>query len=167
MYVCGIMVNQILEKQKYMVKKGLDILFRPAETTLAKWLGAILLAVLFFVGILHWGYFLNWSNNRFDIGDWHRIVEPALLFLTKAFRSGQLPLHGSSPFLVPDRYLARVGRPLSPQTLLLHYLEPDIFVLVNVWLMYAVGFFGLLLIRRRYGLSLISFALLFLLFNFN
>src|SRR5690606_22900614 len=32
---------------------------------------------------------------------------------------------------------------------------------------YAVGFVGLLLLKRRYSLSLVSFALLFLLFNFN
>jgi hypothetical protein len=51
----------------------------------------------YLIGILHWGYFLNWFNNRFELGDWHNIVEPFLVFLTNAVRSGQLPLQGDSP----------------------------------------------------------------------
>ncbi len=131
------------------------------------WLGGILLGGLFLIGLLHWGILLDWFNNQFNVGDWHLIVGPELSFLEKAFRSGQLPLHGESPLLVPGRYFSRVGRPFSPQTLLLFFLEPNVFVLVNVWIMYAVGFIGLLILRKRYNLSIVSFVLLFLLFNFN
>jgi len=40
-------------------------------------------------------------------------------------------------------------------------------VVINVWIFFTIGFIGLLLIRKRYHLSLASFTALFLLFNFN
>lgn len=159
------MFNRILQKLKLAGQKGLDILFTPAETSQARWMEAIFLGVLFIVGLFHWGYFLGWFNNHFDMGDWHQYVAPYLIFLTKAFRSGQLPLQGNGQLLIPGQYLARPNRPFSPQILLLYFLDPAKFVLVNVWLMYTVGFVGLLLIKKRYNLSLSSFTLFFLLFK--
>ena len=161
------MVNRTLQKLKLIGQKGLDILFQPAETVQAKWMTSIFLMILFVGGILHWGYFLNWFNNRFDLGDWHNIVDPILVFLSNAIRSGRLPLHGSSPLFIPDRYLGRPDRALSPQLLLLDFVNPATYVLINLWIFFAIGFASLLLIRRRYQLSLVSFVALFLLFNFN
>jgi len=85
---------------------------------------AIFLGALFIIGLLHWGYFLNWFNNRFELGDWHNIVEPFLVFLTNAVRSGQLPLQGDSPLFAHGRYLAYPNSPLSPQILLLRFIDP-------------------------------------------
>ncbi|MGD0750193.1 MAG: hypothetical protein ABSA23_02175 [Anaerolineales bacterium] len=161
------MVNRTVHKIGLTGQKALDVLFEPAETPLAKWIVSFLLVVLFAVGILHWGYFLNWFNNPFDMGDWHNIVDPMLVFLSNAFRSGQLPMHGNSPLFVPDRYLGRPDRPLSPQLLLLYLVDPAKYVVINVWIFFTIGFIGLLLIRKRYHLSLASFTALFLLFNFN
>jgi hypothetical protein len=163
----GDMVNRTVHKIGLTGQKALDVLFEPAETPLAKWIVSFLLVVLFAVGILHWGYFLNWFNNPFDMGDWHNIVDPMLVFLSNAFRSGQLPMHGNSPLFVPDRYLGRPDRPLSPQLLLLYLVDPAKYVVINVWIFFTIGFIGLLLIRKRYHLSLASFTALFLLFNFN
>ena len=70
------MVNRIVQKLRLTGQKGLDILFKPSETRLGKWIVSVLLVVLFAVGILHWGYFLNWFNNRFDMGDWHQYRQP-------------------------------------------------------------------------------------------
>ncbi len=161
------MFDRTLEKIKPIGQKGLDILFKPPETAPANWIVSVLLVILFAVGILHWGYFLNWFNNRFELGDWHNIVDPILVFLSTAFRGGQLPVHGNSPLFVPDRYLGRPDRPLSPQLLLLYFVNPATYVIINVWIFFTIGFIELLLIRRRYHLSLVSFTALFLLFNFN
>jgi hypothetical protein len=161
------MFNRIMQKLKHTGQKGLDILFQPADTALAKWIATIFLAILFVVGILHWGYFLNWFNNRFDLGDWHVIVDPILVFISNALHSGQLPMHGNSPLFVPDRFLGRPDRPLSPQILLLYFMNPATYVMINVWIFFAIGFIGLLLIRRRYQLCLAAFTVLFLLFNFS
>ena len=51
--------------------------------------------------------------------------------------------------------------------LLLLFLNPATYVLVNVWIFYGLGFWGLLLIRERYKLSFVSFFFMFLLFNLN
>jgi hypothetical protein len=161
------MFNRISHKIKLIGKKGLDILFRPAGTTQGKWMEAIFLGALFIIGLLHWGYFLNWFNNRFELGDWHNIVEPFLVFLTNAVRSGQLPLQGDSPLFAHGRYLAYPNSPLSPQILLLRFIDPAKYVLINLWIFFTIGFISLLLIRRRYHLSLASFTAVFLLFNFN
>jgi hypothetical protein len=160
-------MDKLPRKMKQAGQFILDLFFKPAETSLAKWFTAALLAGLFVAGIVHWGYFLNWFRNNFVIGDWHLIVDPMLKFLSNAMRSGQLPLHGSSHFLIPDRYLARPNRPLSPQVLLLYLFDPATYVMVNTWIFFSIGFIGLLLIRKKYQLSLVSFTALFLLFNFN
>jgi hypothetical protein len=160
-------MGRFLERLKKVVQGCLDILFMSPQTPLAKWMQAVLLMGLFVAGILHWGTFLNWSGNRFDFLDWHNQVGPYLEFLSKALKSGQLPLVAKSPYMIPGEYLARQNRPFSPQILLLYFLNPATYVLVNVWIFYSIGFVGLLLIRRRYHLSLVSFLALFLLFNLN
>ena len=157
----------ILEKLAEAGKFWFDVLFRKAESSRARWAAGFLLAGLFVGGLLHWGFFLDWFNNRFDIQDWHVHVGPYLDFLSKSLRSGQFPMHADSAYMIPAQYLARQNRPLSPQIFLLLFMNPATYVLVNVWLFYGLGFLGLLLIRSRYQLSIVSFLSMFLLFNLN
>lgn len=161
------MINSFLQKLTRAGQFFLDVMFEAAESPQTKWAAGILLAGLFAAGLLHWGFFLDWSNNHFDIQDWHTHVGPYLDFLSKALKSGQFPLHADSPYMIPAQYLARQNRPFSPQILLLYFLNPATYVLVNVWIFYSLGFVGLLLIRGRYHLSLVSFLSMFLLFNLN
>ncbi len=157
----------ILDKLAEAGQFWLDVLFRRAESSRAKWAAAFLFAGLFVGGLLYWGDFLDWFNNRFDIQDWHVHVGPYLDFLSKSLRGGQFPMHADSPYMIPAQYLARQNRPLSPQILLLLFLNPAAYVLVNVWIFYGLGFWGLLLVRERYKLSFVSFFFMFLLFNLN
>ena len=161
------MINPFLQKLTRVGQFLLDVLFKPVESLSAKWAVVVLLIGLFAGGLLHWGFFLDWFNNRFDIQDWHLHVGPYLDFLSKALKSGQFPLHADSPYMIPSQYLARQNRPFSPQILLLYFLNPATYVLVNVWIFYSLSFVGLLLIRGKYHLSFVSFLSLFLLFNLN
>ena len=125
---------------------------------------------LYLVGILLWGYFLNWGGVDFTVHDWHDITGPRLVFLQDAVRSGQLPLHISDPSAlggVTDRFLSIPDEILSPQVLLLRFMSIGRFVFVDVCLLYSLGFWGLLRLKRRFSLSLFAFTILFLLFNFN
>jgi hypothetical protein len=157
----------MIEKLINILQFSFEVLFRWAESPRTKWAAGFLLAGLFLGGLLHWGIFLDWTNNKFDIQDWHIHVGPYLDFLTKALRSGQFPMYADSPYMIPGEYLSRQNRPFSPQILLLYFVEPATYVLLNVWLFYSIGFVGLLLIRKKYNLSFISFFAIFLLLNLN
>jgi hypothetical protein len=87
--------------------------------------------------------------------------------LRQAMESGRIPFHTSVVFQETRRFLALPEVNMSPQVLLLPLMDVGTFVLVNTLIMYTVGFAGCLLIRARYGLSPLAFAVLFMLFNFN
>lgn len=122
------------------------------------------------IGAFLWGKFLNWGQIPFDWLDWAEINAPRTAFLKDAVTKGVLPLHmpdSSALRGVTDRFLSIPDALLSPQILLLRFMEVGTFFLVNTILLYTIGMFGLLWFRRRFSLSLVSFSALFLLFNFN
>ena len=80
----------ILDKLAEAGQFWLDVLFRRAESSRAKWAAAFLFAGLFVGGLLYWGDFLDWFNNRFDIQDWHVHVGPYLDFLSKSLRGSAI-----------------------------------------------------------------------------
>ncbi len=134
------------------------------------WLQRAWLAILFLGGLYLWGRFLNWGRGPISFHDWALIFGPRLTLLREAIIRGELPLHLSAPAIEGDvtrRFLAIPDQILSPQIFLLPWLSVGQFVLLQFWLMYTLGFWALLLLRRRFGLSLLAFTILFTLFNFN
>jgi hypothetical protein len=128
------------------------------------------IAGLYFTGIIIFGHFFNWGNFDLLYHDWAQITGPRLQALLSAIQGGQMPLHISDAetfHLITVRYLAVADSFFSPQYLLLAFLSLPVFSLVNVWLLYTIGFAGLLVLYRKLHLSAISFTVLFLLFNFN
>ena len=135
-----------------------------------RWLTLVCLAALFLTGIVWFGSFFEWGNHTLDYFDWADISGPRFQFLRTAVRAGEFPLHISDPSTFHGttlRYLAVSDSFISPQYLLLYRLSIQRFNLANVWLLYALGFAGLLVLRSRLRLSVISFAAVFFLFNFN
>ena len=129
------------------------------------WLGFLLL-----LGLLVWGYFLNFGSIPFDYHDWAEINAPRIAFLKDAVTKGLLPLHmpdASALRGFTDRFMALPDVILSPQIILLRWLSVGDFVLVHTWLLYAIGFLGLFVLKQHLQLSLFSFTWLFFLFNFN
>ena len=121
--------------------------------------------VLYLLGILHWGFFLEWGKVPFDLHDWTQ-AGAYFSFLRQAALSGQLPLFIGSTLVTTDRYLGRPDTLISPQAYLLRFLEPGLFTLVNILILFSVGFLGLLLLKRRYHLSAFVFTVMFCLFQF-
>lgn len=142
------------------------VVFRPDGSRLSAWVLRAGLVGLYALGWVVWGSFLSWGGFQFDRHDWTQ-EGPRYAFLRQAALEGQLPLHIQSELAATERFLAIPDVVTSPQVILLRWLEPAQFVLVNTLLLYSVGFGGLLLLRRRYGWSLFTFSLLFLLFSFN
>lgn len=126
----------------------------------------LLLAGLYVLGIYHWIIFYQGGNfSLLDI-DWPKDRDYCVL-LKEALVRGQVPYHMSVIHQSTDRFLGLPETILSPQILLLPYVEIGTFFLCQTLLLYTFGFLGCLLIRRRYQLGLMPFALLFLLFNFS
>jgi len=143
-----------------------EAFFLPAQGRAFAWLDRLWSAALYLLGLLHWCFFLNWGNIPFDLHDWLD-TGAYFSFLRQAALTNQLPLHIGSALTTTDRYLARPDTLISPQAYLLRFLEPGPFTLVNVLILYSVGFVALLLLKKRYSLAPAAFTALFALFNFN
>ena len=134
------------------------------------WLPRLWLAFLFVGGLYLWGEFLNWGYSPLNFHDWAIISGPRLAVLRTAILNLELPLHSSAPVIedgVTLRFLAIPDQILSPQIILLRWLDIEHFILLQFWLTYSLGFWALVLLRRRFLLSLLAFTLLFALFFFN
>lgn len=144
----------------------IDSFFIPAAGAGSKILNLVWLGLLYLFGVLHWCLFLNWGNVPFDLHDWTQ-AGAYLSFLRQAFITNQLPLQIGSTLVATDRYLALPQTLISPQAYLLRYLEPGVFILVNLLILYSIGFIGLLILRKRFSLAPFAFTVLFVLFNLN
>lgn len=151
--------------------KGLwDSLLAPKTDRAYRGLVWAWLIALYLGGVALWGRFLNWGRIPFDFHDWSEINGPRLAFLQDAVRKGLLPLHmpdKSALSTITDRFMAIPDVMLSPQAALLGFIDLGPFILVNHLLLYTLGYLGLLWFRRRFALSPVAFALLFILFNFS
>ena len=120
--------------------------------------------------MISWGVVLNWGNIPFDFHDWAEVNAPRLAFLKDAITKGKLPLHmpdSSALRGVTDRYMALPDVILSPQVLLLRWLPVGTFILINTWIQIGLGYWGLLKLKKRFSLSLLSFSWISLLFFLN
>lgn len=130
----------------------------------------VFLVVLFLAGIVHWGLFLQAGESFFDSGDWAKEYK-YFAVLQESVQTLRIPYHVSYPLSLMNtqRFMA-IPETLSifwPPTLLLAFLDIQSFILVNILILYSIGFAGCLLIQNRYRLSPFVFFLLFALFNFN
>lgn len=130
-----------------------------------RWFWHLYLAILYFVGIAHWVAFLNFGRLSFTFLDWKEKAQ-WLFVIKQAIETGIVPYHIS--FVShSDKFFGLPNMLISPQIFLIPFMSVDTFFLVNTLILYSAGFFGLVLIARRYRLSVAPFLLLFLLFNFN
>ena len=147
-----------------------ESLFHPVGRVFSRsqvWFRRLWIACLYLIGAGLWTFFLNFGRFTWGVQDWiwewrySRILKEALTL-------GQLPLHtepGVSYEVI--RFLGIPDVPLAPQILLLRFLDPGLNFLINLLIMYTVSYLGCLLIKHRMRLSLFSFTILALLFNFN
>ena len=145
-------------------------LFSVPQTTGQRRAAVFWMAGLYVSGILLWGFFFDWGKIPLEFHDWAEVAAPRFQFLKDAVTRGLFPLHisnWSTLAYVTDRYLSVPDAFLSPQFVLLRWLDIGPFVYFNTLLLYSAGFLGLLKLRARFKLSVASFSLLFLLFNFN
>jgi hypothetical protein len=129
------------------------------------------LAALFGIGVLHCLYVFGFltpgfAGMSFNVADWPKEVR-YYVALQQAITEGRIPWYVSRSVQETRKLLANPEVPWSPDLLLLRFVGIDVFLVLKVVLWYTAGFAGLVLVRWRYGLSLLPFTFLFLLFNFN
>ncbi|HTX80400.1 MAG TPA: hypothetical protein VMC62_12055 [Longilinea sp.] len=147
-----------------------EALFSGRPDVRFRWVGWTTIVILYLVGIEFWGAFFQWGNFSYQFQDWALVTAPRTEFVRDALLKGQLPLHmadSSALRNTTDRYLVFPDVFTAPQMILLLFLQMTSYILVNLWIMYTIGVVGLLLIKRKFSLSPVSFTLLFLFFNFN
>jgi hypothetical protein len=158
--------DSLTNHERDAMEKILLFFFQPATNRKERWFSALWNAFLYLMGVLHWCLFFNWGRIPYELHDWKQSGS-FFSFLREAVWSGQLPLHTDARFVRTERYLAMPNAPFSPQDYLLRFLDIGPFMVVNVVLLFSLGFIGLLLLQRRYALSPLTFGVLFALFNFN
>jgi hypothetical protein len=137
------------------------------EQRVLRW---IILAFLYLAGVFLWGKTFGWGRTPLDFFDWAIINIPRIDFVRDALRMGVLPLHmadTASLHDVSDRFFTLPDVITTPQMLLLLFLPIERYVFIDIILHYSISFLGLLWFYKRYSLSLFTFTVLFLLFEFN
>lgn len=124
------------------------------------------LLILFSVGFAYWCWFFNLGKLTFVAHDWPRFYKYHSV-LKQALTDNVIPYYVSTDFQGTDRFMAVPEFVLSPQIFLLKYLSIGPFILVHVLILYSLGFVGCLLIKKQFELSLFTFSILFIIFNFN
>jgi hypothetical protein len=148
----------------------LNFLFVRAESGACLWLQRGWEAGLLVTGAGLWIYILNAGDINFLYHDWAEGIGHRIAFLQDAVQTGSLPLHmpdESALRNVTDRYLSIPDTILSPQVLLLSFMDLGKFVVFNTVLMYSLGFLGMMKLTRRYQLSPIPALAMFFIISFN
>jgi len=158
------------------VRTAADILTGPPSSE-NRWAQILGLLCLYLGGLAAWGRFVVWGKlipggdqvlQLFH--DWGWITVPRLVYLKQAVTEAILPLHVFNDLplnLITTRFLAVPDQILSPQIILLRFLDPGQFTVLQIGLTYTLGFIGLIFLQRKFNLSLLVVTVFFLLFNFN
>jgi hypothetical protein len=152
------------------MERLLENLYKPEVERGFRWLPWAWITALYLGGALLWGKFFNWGRIPFDYLDWAEVWAPRLHVVRDALLKGVLPLHlddAGALRNLTDRFFSIADVAFTPQMVLLRFMEIGPFILVNTLFLYTIALLGLLWLRRRFGLSLAAFSVLFLLFNFN
>ncbi len=155
--VIGNSFSMLFDKEKEK-ERGLNLL------------SFVFLIGLYFLGIFMWGKLTSWGSVPLNFHDWADITVPRLQFVRDALRAGVLPLHmlDTLPLHdVTDRFLSLPDVITTPQMALFFFIDIPQFVLIDIFIHYTLGAITLFFFREKYKLSLFSFTILFVLFNFN
>lgn len=156
-----------------LIDKLLAFSFGPPSVSRFKRAQAAFIALVFLFGGGFWWFFFKCNEPEpfFHAIDW-RVEQQYYHVIQQAWQTHQAPYHVSEPVqpLRPTQRFMAVPEALywlAPQAPLLAFLTLKQFVITNVLLHFAIGFWGCLMLRRRLDLSPAAFLVLVLLFNLN
>ena len=121
---------------------------------------------LYLYGLCCWYKIFGNGNCSFVTTDWTFHAKFTSV-LKDAVLAWEVPFYSVESIQLTNKIIADPRVLLSPQVLLLRYLEIEQFYYVNICIMYSICFIGLLKIRKFYELSIIPFFILYSLVSFN
>lgn len=166
----GRRLGKLADTAENWARNLLEVLTQRAVSGWPLWFQRVWFISLLAGGAFIWAYMLNWGNITFRYHDWAEGIGHRVAFLQDAARTGQLPLHmpdASALRNVSDRYLSIPDTIFSPQAWLLRFINLGPWVVFNTILLYAVGFFGIWQLSRKYRLSPIPVSAMFFIISFN
>ena len=147
-----------------------ELLFEPFGEKRIRFGAWLWLAILYAIGVYFWGAFFSWGKIDLNFHDWAVINIPRFDVIHDAYYYHMFPLHaacGECLHGITDRFWVLPDVVTTPQMILLLLVTPSVFVLIDVLFHFSLATIGLLLLRKRFKLSLISYTFLFVLFQFN
>jgi hypothetical protein len=129
-------------------------------------LPTLVIVLLFIVIGLSLARFLNWGEINYNYLDWSE-EGPRYAYVQNALRQGQLPLFIDSPMAENERFIGIADTLLVPQYVLLFFMSAGQFIVVNTLINYTLGFYLMLLIKKRLNWTLETFLIVTPLVLFN
>jgi hypothetical protein len=118
--------------------------------------------------LFFWGKFFGWGNYQLDYHDWGFTNIPRILAVQEALQTGTLPFHMTVKMDgVTDRYFATADVITTPEMLLLLFIPVNQYCLFQMFIFFSISTLGFLWLRSHYKVSLFSYSILFILFNFS
>ncbi len=155
------------------VDNFLAFAFGPPSSSRFKRTQVLFLGLVLLLGGGFWWSFFRCQEPEpfFSAIDW-KVEQQYYHIIQQAWQTQQAPYHVSTPVqpLRPTQRFMAVPEALywlAPQAPLLAFLTLKQFVVANVLLHFAIGFWGCLMLRRRLDLAPVAFLVLVLLFNLN
>mgnify|MGYP007063314986 FL=1 len=103
---------------------------------------------------------LLFKYSTFTANDWFHDLS-YLNVMKEAIQTWTMPYHVPNlglMYTIKERFLGGAVYITSPQILLLYFVSPMTYVIINHLIMYSVGFWGCLLLKKKYNLGVISFS---------
>jgi hypothetical protein len=147
--------------------KFFEFLFRPASETLVSKAGNyLILGVVYLGGVFHWAWLINYGKVQYRYIDWQMFYD-FYQVTQKALIENSIPYFMPYNYKGTDQFLSVPATDLSPTILLLGFLSVNEFFIVQMTVVYSLGFLGCLWLKGKYQWSLMTFMIFFLIFNFN
>lgn len=131
-----------------------------------KSLPLLLISILFLTMGIALARFLNWGDINYNYLDWSE-EGPRYVYIQNALKQRQLPLHIDSPMAENERFIGIADTLLVPQFLLINLMSSGQFIVFNTLINYALGFYFMLLLKKRLNWSLGTFLMVTPLAMFN
>lgn len=162
-------LGNMFQKLQMLISELIKALFDHDIEKKFPFLSFLWILMLYVMGIYFWGVYFDWGHTALNYHDWRTISLTRLDVVRDALVYGEFPLHARYPILhfVTDRFFTMPDVITSPQQIVLYWMDVDTFAIFDLLIEFTIGTIGLFLFKRKYGISLFAFSVMYFLVGFN